>query len=77
MDEHYHYGCWGHIPAILFRMCFDLHHKHDSREDNEYSKVIILLNDLHFLLMSSIFWHILAYLFAYLAKPLAYYGRFP
>ena len=30
-------------PAILFRMCFDLHHKHDSREANEYSKVVILL----------------------------------
>ena len=68
-----------YTSAILFRMCFDLHHKHDSREAKEYSKVVILLkiNDLHFLLMSSIFWHILAYLFAYLAKPLAYYGRFP
>ena len=43
IDEHYRYGCWGHTPAILFRMCFDLHHKHDSREANEYSKVVILL----------------------------------
>ena len=43
MDEHYHYGCCGHTPAILFRMYFDLHHKHDSREANEYSQVVILL----------------------------------
>ena len=42
-DEHYRYGCWGHTPAILFRMCFDLHRKHDSREANQYSKVVILL----------------------------------
>ena len=43
MDEHFRYGCRGHTPAILFRMCFDLHHKHDSREANEYSKDVILL----------------------------------
>ena len=43
MDGHNRYGCWGHTPAILFGMCFDLHHKHDSGEANEYSKVVILL----------------------------------
>ena len=43
MDEDYRYGCWGHAAAILFRICFDLHHKHDSREANEYSKVVISL----------------------------------
>ena len=61
-------------PAIRFRMCFDLHHKHDSREANEYSKVVILLKCST---LSVYVEHILAYLFAYLAKPLAYYGRFP
>ena len=58
MDEHYRYGCWGHTPAILFRICFDLHHKHDSREANEYSKVIILLK---WSTLSAYVEHILAY----------------
>ena len=135
MDEHYRYGCWGHTPAILFRMCFDLHQKHEgcnftemiycksrnfrwcfifgnfgaeiftenkthrkcryststltwnaglpkislrrTADFGEYRKYYTTENFCFYSTLSAYVEHILAYLFAYLAKPLAYYGRFP